>query len=293
MVGLLFQLATLTAIAQEQSGAGTDPALQPVPDRLVVLTFDDSSRSHYTVVRPLLLKYGFGATFFITEGWDFATNKNDYMTWEQIRQLDHDGFEIGNHTRDHLAITDKTYSRLGEQLKAIEDRCAENGIRKPVTFAWPGNARTPLAFETLKQHGILFARRGGEPEYPYQNGRGVAYQPGQDHPFLLPSAGDARPNWELQDFIDAVEQARDGRIAILQFHGVPDTAHDWVSSSVDRFEGYLHYLATHKFQVIALRDLARFVDPNNFPDDPMAVIRSRVESLRSQADAEPPAKSKP
>ena len=42
--------------------------LEPIPDRLVVLTFDDSSKSHFTVVRPILKKHGFGATFFITEG---------------------------------------------------------------------------------------------------------------------------------------------------------------------------------------------------------------------------------
>ena len=65
-------------------GATRAAALQPVPEKLVVLTFDDSVRSHYTVVRPILLKYGFGATFFITEGFDFSTNKQDTMTWEQI-----------------------------------------------------------------------------------------------------------------------------------------------------------------------------------------------------------------
>ena len=54
----------------------------PVPDKLVVLTFDDASKSHYTVARPLLKKYGFGATFLVTEGFDFPTNKRDYMTWE-------------------------------------------------------------------------------------------------------------------------------------------------------------------------------------------------------------------
>ena len=76
--------------------------LEPVPDKLVVLTFDDSKASHYTVVRPLLKKYGFGATFFITEGFTFRTNKDDYLTWEQIAELNRDGFEIGNHTRDHM-----------------------------------------------------------------------------------------------------------------------------------------------------------------------------------------------
>jgi peptidoglycan/xylan/chitin deacetylase (PgdA/CDA1 family) len=33
----------------------------------VVLTFDDASKPHFTVARPVLLKYRFGATFFVTE----------------------------------------------------------------------------------------------------------------------------------------------------------------------------------------------------------------------------------
>lgn len=255
-------------------------ALEKIPEKLVVLTFDDSSKSHYTVVRPLLLKYGFGATFFITEGWDFSSNKKDYMSWDEIRQLHQDGFDIGNHTKDHLAITDATFDRLSEQLTSIEQRCDEYGIPKPVTFAWPGNARTPKAFPILREHGILFARRGGEPEFPYEQGRGVAFSPGEDHPFLLPSAGDARPNWELEDFVRAVKQAKEGRIAILQFHGVPDTAHSWVSSSVDRFEGYLRYLAIEGYSVISLRDMARYVDPTIVPVDHEKVLSDRVEKLR-------------
>ena len=79
-------------------------ALEPIPDRLVVLTFDDSVKSHYTVARPILKKYGFGATFFITEGFTFKKNKKDYMTWEEIRELHRAGFEIGNHTRDHMGV---------------------------------------------------------------------------------------------------------------------------------------------------------------------------------------------
>lgn len=47
--------------------------------------------------------------------------------------------------------------------------------------------------------GIKFARRRGSPEYPYKEGRGFAYEPGLDHPLLVPSAGDARPGWTLDD----------------------------------------------------------------------------------------------
>ena len=255
-----------------------------IPERLVVLTFDDSAKSHYTVVRPLLKEYEFNATFFITEGFDFKENKKDYMTWEQIRELHEDGFEIGNHTRDHLGITEKTVGQLPEQLDGIAQQCKVHGVPAPVTFAWPGNALTPAAFETLKNHGILFARRGGAPEYPYDEGRGFAFEPGQDHPLLIPSAGDARPKWSLPDFIRAVQQARDGRIAVLQFHGVPDTAHDWVSSHQQNFEAYMKYLKLEDYRVIALRDLQEYVDPKVIPADADAVIEARRKSVEAESD---------
>lgn len=252
-----FYLDDIQYVAQVQANVSDEKLSM---DKIVVLTFDDSSKSHYTVARPLLLKYQFGATFFITEGWDFSSNKKDYMTWEEIQQLDRDGFEIGNHTRDHLAITDATFEQLDEQLKGIEKRCQEYGIAKPVSFAWPGNARTEKAFPILREHGIRFARRGGEPEFPYEGGRGVPLEIGKHDLFLLPSAGDARPNWELENFVQAVEQAERGKVAILQFHGVPDTAHHWVSSATDKFEAYLRYLAINDFKVISLRDLPKYVE---------------------------------
>jgi hypothetical protein len=76
-------------------------ALKPIPDKLVVLTFDDSAKSHFAVARPVFKKHGFGAIFFITEGFDFPDNRRDYRTWEEIAQLHRDGLEIGNDTRDH------------------------------------------------------------------------------------------------------------------------------------------------------------------------------------------------
>jgi peptidoglycan/xylan/chitin deacetylase (PgdA/CDA1 family) len=254
-------------------------ALEPIPDKLVVLTFDDASKSHCTVVRPLLKKCGFGATFFITEGFDFPTNRCDYMSWQEISQLHKDGFEIGNHTRDHLGVTDQNIRDLAAQVRGINDRCKEHGIPTPVSFAYPGNSLSKAALPILKDLGIRFARRGGGPEYPYKEGRGFAYEPGLDHPLLIPSAGDARPAWNLDEFKNAVNQAKHGKIAVLQFHGVPDTAHDWVTSSKEQFEGYLKYLADNRFRVIALRDLAKYVDGDIAPSNPWGVIDDRKRHL--------------
>jgi len=260
-------------------------ALETPPDKLVVLTFDDSVASHHSVVRPILKRYGFGATFFITEGFSFRTNKQDYMTWEQIRELHNDGFEIGNHTRDHLGVAGGTLGQLREQIEAINARCAEHGIPRPVSFGYPGNAIVPGALPILKELGIRFARRGGAPEHPYEWGRGFAYEPGVDHPLLIPSAGDARPDWTLADFKRAADQARGGHIAVLQFHGVPDREHPWVHTRPERFEEFMSYLHTNAFTVIALRDLARYVDPEQAPADPLAIEEKRKAARQEVLDA--------
>ena len=260
----------------------TNPkALELIPDKLVVLTFDDSVASQFTVVRPLLKQYGFSATFFITEGFSFATNKTDYMTWEQIAQLHADGFEIGNHTRDHMSVTKENVPRLREQIEVVNKHFQEHNIPRAQSFSWPGNALALEALPILKELGIRFARRGGAPEYPYEEGRGFAYEPGVDHPLLIPSAGDSRPKWTLHDFKRAVAQAKDGRIAVLQFHGAPDLDHPWVNSPPELLREYLKYLHEEKFKVIALRDLARYVDPTKVPDDPMAIVNKRKAALTS------------
>ena len=136
-------------------------ALEPIPDKLVVLTFDDASKSHVTVAAPLLKKHGFGATFFVTEGFDFPTNKRDYMTWDEIARLNKDGFEIGNHTRDHKAPSAKDPRGTREQIEAINARCQGHGIPRPVSFAYPGNAldREVLAAPPRVRDQVRPARR--------------------------------------------------------------------------------------------------------------------------------------
>jgi peptidoglycan/xylan/chitin deacetylase (PgdA/CDA1 family) len=255
-------------------------AIEPIPDKLVVLTFDDSVASHFSVVRPILKRYGFTATFYITEGFTFKTNKTDYMTWPQIAQLHRDGFEIGNHTRDHMSVSEASLEKLPGQIEAINARCAEHGIPKPTSFAYPGNGIHPKGIALLKKLGFQTARRGGAPEFPYDHGQGTAYHPTIDHPLLIPSAGDARPDWTLDDFKRAVHQAKNGHIAVIQFHGVPDNDHPWVHTPPDRFEQYMKYLKENAYQIIPMRDLAKYVNLTIEPSDPFAIIQKRIAAMK-------------
>ena len=243
------------------ASAGRPAARQeaPVPDKLIVFTFDDSAKSHTTYVAPRLKKLGFGATFFITEGFDFPTNKTGYMTWEEIAGLHRMGFEIGNHTARHANAAEQTREALSGDLELIERRCRDHGLPTPMSFAYPGNGIGGIVVEVLKERGYRFARRGGAPEFPYEGGQGVAFDPGKHGPLSIPSAGDARPAWKLEDFVRAVSQAKDGKIGVLQFHGVPDREHPWVSTEPEQFEKYLSYLKDNGYTVIALRDVAKYL----------------------------------
>ncbi len=235
-----------------------------IPDKLVVLTFDDGCKSQATFVGPLLKSYGFGATFYITEGLNFLTNKEAYMTWEEVRGLHDAGFEIGNHTRHHRNVTQQSAAELHADLVHIDARCETHGIPQPTTFCYPGYSHGEAAVEVLAAHGFDFARRGVAPEFPYdgEGGRGPAYNPTQHDPLLIPTTGAAGPHWSFDDFTWALAQATDGNIAILTFHGVPDLEHPWVHTEPEQFEAYMAYLAENDYSVIALRDLADYVTPH-------------------------------
>ena len=237
--------------------------LQPIPDKLIVLTFDDGNKSDYNYVAPMLKEYGFGATFYITEGLGFLENKDHYVTWEEIQELHNSGFEIGNHTRQHPNITTLTKEELKSSLVHIDERCDAYNIPIPVTFAYPGDSRGPESIEVLKEKGYLFARRGVGPDYPYdlEGGRGPVYDPDIHHPLVIPSTGVPGPHYDFDDLVWAVEQAKDGKIAVITFHGVPALEHPWVDTSPEQFQTYMDYLRDTDCTVIAVRDLVKYVDP--------------------------------
>ena len=241
MPKLVFLLLILCADAQ------TLP-LKSIPDKTVILTFDDGVSTHATFVAPLLKKYGFPATFFVCEFPPDFADKHKYMSWEQIEQLHKDGFEVANHTWTHKHVDKLTAAQFIEQLEYIEKKITGFGAPQPATFAYPGYATSPEAVEMLMARGYLFARAGDD----------RVYDPQKDHPLLIPGFTTRKDN--QQQILAGLDQAKDGKIAVLTIHGVPDYAHDWVTTPPEIFESYLRYLKENKFNVIAFRDLSQYID---------------------------------
>lgn len=239
----------------------------------MVLTFDDAAKSHRTLVAPLLKELGFGATFFITHRW--MDSPEDFLTWPEVAEIYRMGFEIGNHSWSHANFSrPENAARLEEELGMIERELAKVGVPRPGSFAFSGNGFGPEAVRELGRLGFQFARRGMQPDIPYGKVEvGPAYDPARNHPLLIPTTGDAYPDWDLDHFRRVVAQARDGKIAVLQFHGVPDRAHPWVNTPPERFREYMNYLKQERCRVIAVRDLEKFLGPGALPKDPMLEVR--------------------
>ena len=105
---------------------------QPLPEKPIILTFDDGYRDAYTVVFPLLQEYGFVGTFFV-----LATPAHyespDYLTWAMMEEMAQAGMEIEGHGRDHVDLRGRSYDYLVYQILGIRE-AVEGNIGQPVRF---------------------------------------------------------------------------------------------------------------------------------------------------------------
>jgi peptidoglycan/xylan/chitin deacetylase (PgdA/CDA1 family) len=100
----------LSAVLNEDAGK--------FPDRTIVLTFDDGYEDFHSQAMPLLERYGFTATVFITTGWVKDAGPplgqkrpGRMLSWSQITEAAHAGIEIGGHSLHHPEL-----DRLPEKL---------------------------------------------------------------------------------------------------------------------------------------------------------------------------------
>ncbi len=83
-----------------------------IPKRSIIITIDDGYRSAYDIAYPVLKKYGFTATLFIYT--DYVGVSKSSITWDQLREMEADGFGVGSHTISHCDLTKKM---TGEQYQ--------------------------------------------------------------------------------------------------------------------------------------------------------------------------------
>ena len=239
MIGLIISLAIFeTAFADDPAGI----LRKPIPDKLIVLTFDDGCASGYTVVAPILKSMGFNGSFYVCDFDSFKTRKDWYLTWRQMIELDSKGFEIGNHTMGHGGGLDN--------YLAMEDELFANNGPRMTTVCWPLYGVVWSICPDLAKRGYTFGRGGHE----------RPYRPTVDNPFDVPSftITERQP---IEEFIKKAQQACQGRVVVYCFHGVPDMEHGAVGVEPATFKVMMQYLKDNNYKCIAMRDLAEYMDP--------------------------------
>ena len=77
-----------------------------LPERAVVITFDDGYRNIYDNAHPILLKYAMPYTVFINP--PLIGKSNHQLKWQQIIEMEKGGARFANHTSHHRHLLERT-----------------------------------------------------------------------------------------------------------------------------------------------------------------------------------------
>jgi len=149
----------------------------PLPERSVVLSFDDGYWNNYSIGLPLVRAYDMPFVLSVigrdTEVWSenpAESLRHGHVTWGQIQEMADSGLvEIANHTWD---LHRNANGRKGAQIRPGEDFAAYAQVLRedvgrlqavlakragitPTSFVYPFGATCPEGTEVLREMGFL------------------------------------------------------------------------------------------------------------------------------------------
>lgn len=149
----------------------------PLPEKPIIITFDDGYETVYSYVAPLLEEYGMCAVASVVGAYtDMYTQMNDhtlsysYMTWEEVAELAEGNIiEIQNHSYDlhktdnsgrHGAqkVSGETVSEysafLNDDIGKMQKLLTEKTGKKPQAFTYPFGSYSKESKQIIKAMGF-------------------------------------------------------------------------------------------------------------------------------------------
>lgn len=117
-----------------------------LPEKPILLTFDDAYTDTANYALPILKKYGFSAAVYVvterlggTNTWDEAEGCGTLhlMSAEQIRYWAEQGIEFGAHSRTHPHLTQLSTEELAAEIVGSKNDLAEVLGYAPTSFVYP------------------------------------------------------------------------------------------------------------------------------------------------------------
>ena len=130
-----------------------------LPDKPIIITFDDGYYSNYEYIYPILKKYNVKASIFIvTDKIDQKIDGIKYLSWDNCLEMQNSGLvEIFSHSKKHVFYDKLPVRKLrddvAESYKLIEQHLGKQDLK---VFAYPYGAYTNETVRTLKNIGIDF-----------------------------------------------------------------------------------------------------------------------------------------
>ena len=143
-----------------------------LPEKPVLITFDDGWTSTYKLAYPVLKKYNLKATLFVYS--DLIDEDNPVtLTWDQVRELHDGGMEIECHTKSHRSLSPGKKEGFEEYFKAVEKelvfsrkRIKEELGKECKYLAYPYGITNHFVIAVARQNGYLLGftvKRGVNP----------------------------------------------------------------------------------------------------------------------------------
>lgn len=124
------------------------------PRNSVVITFDDGYRDTFTTAYPVLKKYQFPATVFVISD---LVNDPKFLTAQQVKILDQEGWTIGNHSKSHEYLPLLSFPVLQEQLVKSKETLEKIVGHRIEYFSYPCGGYSQAVVATLQAAGYKAA----------------------------------------------------------------------------------------------------------------------------------------
>jgi peptidoglycan/xylan/chitin deacetylase (PgdA/CDA1 family)/SAM-dependent methyltransferase len=133
----------------------------PLLGRPVIITFDDGYRDFITNAAPLLEAANFHATIFVvtakvgaTADWDITSGPPlPLLDWDDLRELQHRGFEIGSHTSSHTDLRTLSEDEIVRDCRETRATLREQLGRDATAIAFPWGWTDPRIRIALARGG--------------------------------------------------------------------------------------------------------------------------------------------
>ena len=173
-----YNVVPLAEAVKSLNGRGT-------AERLVAITFDDGYLDNSAAAAPVLRELGLPATFFVSTDMiggerpfphDVLRRRvpQEHMTWDDVRSLAEQGFDIGSHTCTHADMGAIPLEQAERELRESRERLVAELMRPIKLFAFPYGRRRNMRPDTMaaarREYEVCCSAYGGHNTTPADAG---------------------------------------------------------------------------------------------------------------------------